>query len=100
MDKLEDLPVDEDSTPTEKGTAILNKFFTKPNESKKPKSKWADIDKWKLIGYAAVLFVLLANPFTQDLLHKAPYFGGNGMSVMLLSLVLYVLILIALVMFA
>lgn len=101
MDSLENLPTSDDEVelPPQQA-AVMNKYFGDSSSSKSSGSPWKDTNKWKIIGMAAVAFLALANPWVQAMLARAPYFGGNDMTTMLLSLLLFVILMIAIVMFA
>jgi len=97
MDKLTDLPPTQSpSTPAEE--AVMNQFFGPPGEPAKTTSRFGRIE-WKLLGATALLFVLLANPWSDLLLCKVPYCGGSMMTSLITKTVLFVIILAILYMF-
>lgn len=105
MDALDQLPVSDDDSSESQASgseAVMNKYFEPKSStsSKDSASPWKSVDKWKIVGMAAVAFLVLANPWTQGMLSQVPYFGGNDMTTMVLSLLLFVILMIAIVMFA
>lgn len=100
MDSLDSLPTSDDETELPPQQAeVMNKFFGASQE--KPKaSPWKDMSKWKTVGLATVAFLLISNPWIQAMLNHVPYFGGNDMTSMLFSVILFVLLMTVIVMFA
>ena len=96
MDSIDSLPIDDNSQLNDAQKMAMHKYVGAPAE---PKSKWSDGNKWKLIGYLTVLFILIANPWSQSLLNKVPYFGGNEMTMTLLSGIVFAVGAIIVVMF-
>jgi len=95
MDSLENLPIsDEESSSNQ--DEIMDKYFGSLNEQKGNKMLSS---KWALVGYATLFFIILANPWSQSLINKLPYFGGNDMTLMIFSAVLFVLFMIIVVLF-
>ncbi len=92
MDKLSDLPPKGDTVKTMEEEAIMNQFFdsasspdgqrgvTKQHEDQEtanlPNSSQTKLN-WKIVGITALLFVVLANPWIDDLICKLPYCNEN-----------------------
>jgi hypothetical protein len=68
MDRLADLPTDENSTNTPEEENVMKKYFP---SSTPPSTKWGTA--FKMTGYIAVLFMALANPWIDVILSKIPY---------------------------
>jgi hypothetical protein len=97
MDTLDSLPINEKESLNPQHKSILEKYIGGPatkSESapQNAESNFSSSERWKVIGYASLIFVLIANPFIQSLLDKAPYFGGNNLKVLLLSVLLFIII--------
>jgi hypothetical protein len=90
MDHLSSLPTKDhdDMSSHEKNT--MQRFFGGGTESSTPsKSKPSTL---KLIGYATVLFVLLANPYIDGILCHVPYCEDNEMVLFLFKTLLFALL--------
>lgn len=86
MDSLDTLPLEEnekDLAPQQQ--QLMDKYLGAPAGESGSK----DGEKWKYIGYAVIAFLLLSNPWVQDLLNKAPYLGGNNLKVLALTTVIF-----------
>ena len=101
MDLLENLPTTDDKVELKpQHEAVMNKYFGTSSSSKSSEIHWKDVNKWKTVGMAAVAFLALANPWVRGILARAPYFGDNDMTTMILALLLFVILMITIVMFA
>ena len=83
MEKLVDLPVKDDTDYTPEELATLQQYFG----GVPPKDEGIN---WKLLGYISVLFVLLANPWIDDLICKIPK-CSNPIIVLVLKFVVFIL---------
>jgi len=90
-DRLSDLPDSDDAefSPVEEDT--MKKYF--------PSKKKTGLD-WKLIGYCALFFFLLANPWIDGLFARIPYCGENSIAITLVKTLLFVFLLILVFKFA
>lgn len=103
MDSFDNLPTsDEEEEMPSQQAAVMKKYFgnSSDDSDESSDSPWRDVSKWKIIGMASVAFLALANPWAQSLLSHAPYFGRSDMSIMTLSLLLFIMLMVAIVMFA
>lgn len=117
MDKLSDIPVQNNTQHTPQEDAVMKQFF--PDSSGEPphtppqhyedesnykegyeyeKPKGGKVN-WKLIGYAAIIFALLANPWADDAVSKVPYGGDNAMMRLVVKVLMFVLLLTLVSMF-
>ena len=107
MDNINNLPLKEDIVPSIQEREVMNNFFESSNgevESVKHKSSKKSTSEgnslnWKALGYSAILFFLLANPWIDSILCSIPYCGGNAMSMTALKTVIFVMIYIIIVKF-
>lgn len=99
MDSLEDLPVDEDTELDEEKEEELRKHVGAPAGSgKKSSGGFFDPTKWKIIGCMAVIFAILANPWSQSLYEKLPYVGESKLGIMGFMLTVFIIATILVVM--
>lgn len=115
MDKLSDLPPKNDTVKTPEETAVMDQFFPgggvaasnappshQPDagEPPQPQQLYKSTDpsssrlNWKLIGFSAVLFISLANPWIDKLLCNIPYCGGNTMTLLGIKVLLFLLLIV------
>jgi hypothetical protein len=101
MDSLDNLPVDDKSQLRDEEKDVMDKYLGSNSLNKKNNtySKWSDISKWKIIGCISVVFLILANPWAQNLFNKFPYFGENKLKGSIISLVIFIILTIIIVMF-
>ena len=123
MDRLNDLPTKDDTHLSPQEEEVMNQLF--PGESPKgypqgnPPSRGPppqanmreDYDdeyddkptkgkvNWKMIGYAAIIFALLANPWTDSAVEKLPYAGSNTAMKLVTKVLMFVLLLTLVSMF-
>ncbi len=93
MDKLDQLPPKADTVITPEESEVINQFFGQSSETPLQKANGVD---WKLIGYSIVLFVLLANPWIDQILCKIPYCSNNAMFSFGVKLAIFVVVLVIL----
>ena len=99
MDSLEDLPYDDEEEYEEvspKKKALIQKFTggvgaTSARKSQKSKDGESSSDKWKLVGYITVIFLVLANPWISGMLSNLPYVGGSSITEFLTVSVIFVI---------
>nr|QBK86585.1 MAG: uncharacterized protein LCMAC102_03800 [Marseillevirus LCMAC102] len=91
MDKLDQLPPKDNTVITPEESEVINQFFGQSSESL-PKTGGVD---WKLIGYSTILFILLANPWIDQILCKIPY-CNNAMYSFGMKLVIFAIVLVIL----
>lgn len=93
MDTLKDLPVDDKSQLSSDQKAIMEKYVGTPAAQKEGDGLDSEdsSSKWKIIAYVSVLFVALLNPIVQGLFNRFPYFGGNEISVLVLTTIIFVI---------
>ena len=108
MDSLDELPFDEetDVAAAPQRRAAINKFTGGPKKSrtKAQNSKGNDDsdgsdNKWKIIGYITVVFLVLANPWIQTLLTRIPYVGGSQITEFLFTTVIFIIAVIVITMY-
>ena len=100
MDDLENLPLsdeeEEEESPVQQ--KVMKKYFG--NKSKASgDGGWKDTSKWKIIGASVAAFLLLSNPWVLGMLQKIPYLGGNNMTELLASSVMFLVLMISIVFF-
>jgi hypothetical protein len=80
LEKLDDLPVNEEAKPNPQEQQVMDKYFSEGDG--KVSGKTQDSLKWgmtfKLAGLASLLFMALANPFVDGVFNILPYCGGNA----------------------
>ena len=111
MDKLEDLPVKNDTVVSPQENNIMDEYFGGNNgqnaaqmsaqgaqHQNKDETKRASIN-WKLIGYSALIFVLLANPWVDGMFEKMPY-CSNTMLILALKVMIFIVAMVSISYFA
>lgn len=105
MDRLSELPIKNDTVRTPDEDAVMKRFFPGGkgghtiNSNLQSKSNKTSDSKLKIIAYASILFIILANPWVDKILCKIPYcenmFISTSIKVVLFSLLLLVLMFFA-----
>jgi hypothetical protein len=72
-DDLNDLP-ESDTDYSQDEQKVVETYYEQGQKQTRPKKG----TNWKFIMYAVVLFVLFANPYTDDMLDKISYFEGSA----------------------
>jgi len=92
MDRLDDLPEKEDAAITPQEKVLITRFFGKEQQPAEDKKK----SKWKFIGYVMIAFILLANPWIDNILGVIPNCGSPlaklGLKAMVFFITLYLLL--------
>ena len=94
MESLEDLPLDDrtkNAPLSPEGKAKIKNFVGAAPKSKSHSSASGEDSKWKIIGYIAIAFLALANPWINGLLSKLPYVGGNNITEFLTATVIFII---------
>lgn len=113
MDSLDELPFDEEESDVAgapQRREAINKFtggpkkrtrFQRGNKSQDSSdSPSGESDnKWKIIGYITVVFLVLANPWIQTLLTRIPYVGGSQITEFLFTTVIFIIAVIVITMY-
>lgn len=118
MDKLSDLPSKNDIVKTPEEKAIMNHYFSIDNipqtqgyNSQYPQAMAAGQSggsqpqhrssklNWKLIGFSTILFILLANPWIDQIFCKIPYCESNVVSLLGVKVLLFLMLIIILCLF-
>ena len=121
MDRLSDIPPNENTVKTSEETELINQFFPggappgsggfPPQKSGggpplegPPPDKMLGVNSpttlppsrlnWKLIGLSAILFVSLANPWIDSMFCKIPYCGDNAVALLGVKALLFALLLV------
>jgi len=128
MEKLSELPPKADTIKTPEETEILNKFFpggippgvypgamqqqgmppgamqqqgmppgAMQQQSLDPENQ--SRINWKMVGLAVTLFVILANPWIDNVLCKIPYCGENSMMLFAIKTCMFLLLLVVINLF-
>jgi len=87
MDSLKDLPVDDKSQLSQEQKTVMEKYIGAPAVEN---TKEQQSSRWMIIAYLSALFIALINPMTQGLFDRFPYFGGNNISVLVLTTIIFV----------
>lgn len=106
MESLASLPVKNDTMKTPEEDNIIKQLFAKPPTpatsatqpadqppAPLPQNKPPSKINWKFTGLAIFLFILLANPFVDNLISKLPYCGGSA-GIMGVKTVLFAILLV------
>ena len=128
MDKLSDIPSKNDTVKTPEEEAVMNQFFsigstipqTQGYSSQHPQDFSSGARSqamvagqpsgcppqcrssklnWKFISLSAILFVLLANPWIDQIFCKIPYCGSNVISLLGIKVLLFLILIIVLCLF-
>ena len=99
MDKLAELPPQNETVKTPEEEQIMNQFFAGVGQDtvhpQKESGSFLSRINWKHIGIATLLFAALANPWIDQLFCKVPYCGDNKFSLLgIKTVVFFMLILI------
>ena len=95
MDRLQDLPVDENVTYTPQEKNVMEQLFgPEPQEEPESAPKKPGLN-WKVIGSLVLAFVALVNPLTDKLLSKM----GNRYIGYIVQLTVFFVVMIAVMMF-
>lgn len=95
MDRLEDLPVDENITYTPEEKAVMDRLFgPEPVEEEPPAPKKPGLN-WKVIGSLVLAFAVLVNPLSEKLLNKM----GNRYVGYIVQLTIFFVVMVAVMMF-
>jgi len=97
MDSLKDLPLDDKYQLSLEQKTVMEKYI---GASPVGDSDEQYSSKWKIIAYITALFVILMNPMTQGLFDRFPYFGGNNISVLLLTTLIFAITLAIILFYA
>lgn len=87
MDSLKDLPIDDKSQLSPEQKTVMEKYVGTPPAVENTVEQHSS--KWMIIAYLSALFVALINPLTQGLFDRFPYFGGNNVSVLVLTTIIF-----------
>ena len=79
LEKLDDLPVSDESKPSPQEEQVMDKYFSGAAAKADNNLKWGMT--FKLAGLASLLFMALANPFVDSLFTILPYCGGNAFGI-------------------
>jgi hypothetical protein len=85
MDSLKDLPFDDKSQLSTEQKTVMEKYVGVPATENTGEQS----SRWMIIAYLSVLFIALINPMTQGLFDRFPYFGGNNISVLVLTTIIF-----------
>jgi hypothetical protein len=86
MDSLKDLPIDDKSQLSSEQRTVMEKYVGAPAVEN---TGGQQSSRWMIIAYLSALFVALINPMTQGLFDRFPYFGGNNISVLVLTTIIF-----------
>jgi hypothetical protein len=86
MDSLKDLPIDDKSQLSQEQRVVMEKYVGAPAVEN---TEGQQSSRWMIIAYLSALFVALINPITQGLFDRFPYFGGNNISVLVLTTIIF-----------
>lgn len=84
MDKLDSLQLKEDTKHTPEEIKILQEYFEDESESE----NYLGVN-WKMVGYATLIFILLANPWIDTAFEKVSFLGSNPISIFAVKVVLF-----------
>jgi hypothetical protein len=109
MDSLDSLPIKENTILDPKEKSILEKYigslkFNNKNsdihrEASINYSSWTDSNKWKLIGYIVLIFIILTNSITHSIINRLPYVGGgNSMKLFITTIVIFIILITLIIM--
>jgi len=87
MDSLKDLPIDDKSQLSPEQRTVMEKYVGVPAVEN---TEGQQSPRWIIIAYLSALFVALINPITQGLFDRFPYFGGNNISVLVLTTIIFI----------
>ena len=93
MEKLSDLPPANDAEMSPQESDVMKKYFGGNGSNVDAKNKtpgW--MDTIKLAFYAAILFVILANPWIDTLLCMVPYCGDNMIMLLAFKTLLFMIL--------
>ncbi len=94
MERLSELPLNDDQPSTQEENDIIDKYF----DSSSPKAGRFSRINWKLVGYIATLFLLLANPWIDMILCNIPYCNENK-ACLAIKFFLFIILVIVIMMF-
>ena len=86
MDSLKDLPIDDKSQLSPEQRVVMEKYVGVPAVES---NEGQQSSRWMIIAYLSALFIALINPITQGLFDRFPYFGGNNISVLVLTTIIF-----------
>ena len=91
MERLSDLPPVEDTDITPQESSVMQKYFSTPAPEKKiHKPGW--LDTIKMSFYAAMLFVILANPWIDSIVCMLPYCGDSALSLLFIKAMIFAIV--------
>lgn len=73
MDRLDDLPTNENSKPTPQELSLLQKYFDSTSASSQSGTKTGNISTFQLVLYATFIFMVLSNSWIDIILKAIPY---------------------------
>lgn len=82
MDDLSTLPVNNKTVLSPQEQQVIDLYF--------PKDESGSCDNLKVVGYGALLFMVLANPLSEGLLEKIPFCNGNQLCLMVVKVLIFV----------
>lgn len=91
MEKLSDLPTKDNVEMSPQENDVMKKYFN-ASSSKTNGKKISWTNTFKIALYAAVLFLVLSNPWVDTLFCAVPYCGDNALILLALKFVLFIFI--------
>lgn len=93
MERLSDLPPADATDMTPQESSVMQKYFNAaPNDTASKTSKAGWMDTIKTAFYAAILFVLLANPWIDTILCVVPYCGDSALTLLAVKTLLFMVV--------
>lgn len=98
MEKLSDLPPKDDAEMSPQESDVMQKYFNASAsggggaKSGGVSGKTGWMDTIKLALYATVLFLILANPWVDQVMCMVPYCGDNALTLMAVKALLFMIV--------
>lgn len=92
MDKLTDIPVVNETQPSQQEAEVMKKYFGDA-EVTSTKPSWASA--FKLALYVCLLFLALSNPITDGIFCHLPYCGEGFATLMGMKLLIFFVVFVA-----